>query len=238
MDVYKNIMDESKNGEMELLELDLASVKSIQSFVNTIENRKIEITILINNAGILSNLYQETVDGFELTIGVNYIGQYLLTRLLLPNISRGIGRIINTSSIMYRLGKVDTGFFQNREKKYRRFHSYANSKLALLLFSQELAERVRQDGITVNSVDPGIVNTNMLTMDKWFDPLTDKIFRPVIKTEERGAKTSVYLAMDQRMENVTGRYFVNLQERNIPWWVKYHQFRKKLWEETAKGFGI
>jgi retinol dehydrogenase-12 len=238
LDTYNKIKKESNNHNIELLEVDLASIKSIQSFVNSIQNRKIEISILINNAGVLSTSYQETVDGFELTIGVNYIGQYLLTRLLLPMISKGTGRIINISSIMYRLGKVDTNFFQCRSTPYHGFRTYADSKLALLLFSLELAELIDHDGITVNSVDPGIVNTNMITMNKWFDPLTDILFRPFIKTEDRGAQTSVFLATDHKLKNETGKYFINGKERKLPDWVITHPFRKELWEETEKKIGL
>jgi retinol dehydrogenase-12 len=238
LDTCNKIKEENNNQNIELLPLDLASIKSIQSFVNTLQKRKIEISILINNAGVLSTSYQETIDGFELTVGVNYIGQYLLTRLLLPRISKGIGRIINISSIMYRLGRVDANFFQCRNKPYRGFHTYADSKLALLLFSLELAEQIDHDGITVNSVDPGIVNTNMITMNKWFDPLTDILFRPFIKSEDRGAQTSVFLATDHRLENETGKYFINKKERKLPDWVITHPFRKELWKETEKKIGL
>jgi NAD(P)-dependent dehydrogenase (short-subunit alcohol dehydrogenase family) len=237
-DTYHQIKKENNNRNIELLPLDLASIRSIQSFINALQNKKIEISVLINNAGVLSTSYQETIDGFELTIGVNYIGQYLLTRLLLPLISKGTGRVINISSIMYRLGRVDTNFFRCRSNPYHGLHAYADSKLAFLLFSLELAEQTDHDGITVNSVDPGIVNTDMITMNKWFDPLTDILFRPFIKTEDRGALTSVFLATDHRFKNETGKYFINGKERKLPHWVITHPFRKELWEETEKKLGI
>jgi NAD(P)-dependent dehydrogenase (short-subunit alcohol dehydrogenase family) len=232
IDTFNQIKEESQNKNIELLELDLASFKSINNFVKTLEKKEIEISTLINNAGILCNTYEKTIDGFELTIGVNYVGQYLLTRLLLPMISKGSGRIINTSSIMYRFGRVDTDFFQSKKTKYHGFQAYADSKLALLLFTLELSEQFEHDAITVNSADPGIVDTNMLTMHKWFDPLTDVFFRPFIKTEDQGAKTSISLAADSRLRNVTGKYFVNNREREIPKWVVQHPYRKALWQET------
>jgi NAD(P)-dependent dehydrogenase (short-subunit alcohol dehydrogenase family) len=133
---------------------------------------------------------------------------------------------------MYRFGKVDTDFFQGRNLKYHGFQTYANSKLASLLFTLELSEKLEHDGIMVNSVDPGIVDTNMLTMHKWFDPLTDIFFRPFIKTEDQGAKTSIYLATDSRLIDVTGKYFINSIERQIPKWVIQHPYRKALWQET------
>jgi retinol dehydrogenase-12 len=139
---------------------------------------------------------------------------------------------------MYRLGRVDTNFFQCRSKPYRGFQIYADSKLALLLFSLELAEQIDQDGITVNSVDPGIVNTNMITMNKWFDPLTDILFRPFIKSEDKGAQTSVFLATDRRLKNETGKYFINRKEKKLPDWVITHPFRKELWKETEKKLGL
>jgi len=232
INTFNQIREESQNSNIELLELDLASSKSIRIFVKTLQKKEIEISTLINNAGILCNRYEKTLDGFELTIGVNYIGQYLLTRLLLPMISKGSGRIINTSSIMYRFGRVDTDFFQCKKTKYHGFQAYADSKLALLLFTLELSEQLEHEGITANSADPGIVDTNMLTMHQWYDPLTDLFLRPFIKKEDQGANTSTYLATDSRLKDVTGKYFVNSRDREIPKWVIQHPHRKALWQET------
>jgi NAD(P)-dependent dehydrogenase (short-subunit alcohol dehydrogenase family) len=235
---YDQIKKESNNTEIELLELDLGSINSIQSFVKTIQNKKIEITGLINNAGVLCHSFGTTIDGFELTIGINYIGPYLLTRLLLPSISKGIGRIINISSVMYRLGNVNTDFFECRDNHYHGFQVYANSKLAIVLFTLKLAQQVEHDGIMVNSVDPGIVNTNMITMNKWFDPLTNILFRPFIKTEEIGAKTSVFLVTSEKIQKVTGKHFIDERERKLPNWVLNHPLKEELWKETQKILGL
>ncbi len=228
------IETESGNHNIELFELDLASFESIHSFVNNLRNRKIEIAALINNAGILSNSFMKTIDGYERTIQVNYIGQFLLTVLLLPMIRKDSGRIINTSSLLYRFGRVDENIFSINEKTYHGFRAYADSKLALLLFSLELAERTGQEGISVNSVDPGVVNTNMLTMNKWFDPLANILFRPFVKSADKGAETSIYLASSPMVEKETGKYYCGKKERNLPRRVIYHPYKKELWKQTEK----
>jgi retinol dehydrogenase 12 len=228
------IETESGNHNIELFELDLASFESIHSFVNNLRNRKIEIATLINNAGILSNSFMKTIDGYEQTIQVNYIGQFLLTVLLLPMIRKNGGRIINTSSLLYRFGSVDENIFSINEKTYHGFRAYADSKLALLLFSLELAERTGQEGISVNSVDPGVVNTNMLTMNKWFDPLTNILFRPFVKSADKGAETSIYLASSPMVEKETGKYYCGKNERNLLRRVIYHPYKKELWKQTEK----
>jgi NAD(P)-dependent dehydrogenase (short-subunit alcohol dehydrogenase family) len=238
IDILSLIIKESKNQNIELLELDLASIKSIRSFGETMRNKKTDISVLINNAGVLKNTYQETEDGYELNIGVNYIGQYLLTKTLLPMIVKGTGRIINASSLMYRWGRVGQDFFRSRKTKYRGFSSYSDSKLAFLLFSLELAEQVRHDGITVNSADPGVVSTNMITMNKWFDPLADIFFRPFIRSGKKGAETSVFLASDKNVNNKTGKYFSDKKERKLPKWVVDHPYRKELLSETEKILGV
>jgi NAD(P)-dependent dehydrogenase (short-subunit alcohol dehydrogenase family) len=232
------IVTESGNQNIELFELDLASFASIHSFVNNLRNRKIEIAALINNAGILSNSFMKTIDGYEQTIQVNYIGQFLLTILLLPMIRKDSGRIINTSSLLYRFGSVDENIFTINEMKYHGFRAYADSKLALLLFSLELSERIRQEGISVNSVDPGVVNTDMLTMNKWFDPLANILFRPFVKSADKGAETSIYLASSPIVEKETGKYYCGKKEKKLPRRVINHPYKAELWKQTEKIVGI
>lgn len=223
---------------VELMRLDLASRASIESFADQLLAKKQPVSVLVNNAGVLCHSYRETADGFETTIGVNYIGQYLLTRLLLPLVSRPGGRIVNTSSVMFRLGRVGPGFFVRKKKPFHGFQNYSDSKLAFLLFSLELAERTKTEGITVNSFDPGIVNTKMITLDRWFDPLADLIFRPLIRTAEQGARTGVFLASDQGVAGVTGGYFINNRSRKIPGRVAGHGYRRELWDETERLLGL
>lgn len=170
--VRDEIVRETGNGRVELHQLDLASVASIRSFVDGLNGR--EVSVLVNNAGIMCRDFTTTEDGLEMTVGVNYVGTWLLTNWLLPNMGKtGKTRIINTSSVTCKMGEVGDHFFKLDPEHYRRFKAYPNSKLAILMFTAELARRVQGRAITVNAVDPGVVNTGMITMHKWYDPLAD-----------------------------------------------------------------
>ena len=201
-EVRDEIVRETGNGRVELHQLDLASVASIRSFVDGLNGR--EVSVLVNNAGIMCRDFTTTGDGLEMTVGVNYVGTWLLTNWLLPNMGRTEkARVINTSSVTYKLGEVGDHFFELVPEHYRRFKAYPDSKLAILMFTTELARRLQGRAITVNAVDPGVVNTGMITMHKWYDPLADIFFRPFIKSPERGAMTAILLATSDRYVNVS-----------------------------------
>lgn len=235
----KAIMEKSKNPNIEVRKLDLASFESIRDFVNGIQKEKIEISTLINNAGVLCDSYQKTVDGYETTIQVNYISQFLLTRLLIPSIRNNNGQVINSSSLMYKFGQVNDIFFSEPAERYNRFQAYANSKLASLLFSLELAKRIKDTGILVNVVDPGIVNTNIITMhNKVVDTLSNLLFRPFIQTEQNGAETYVYVAQESSIHRQTGEYFIHKKVRKLSTKYTDHRNRSTFWEQTEKIVGI
>ena len=189
----------------------------------------------MNNAGTMETGLHITVDGMERTVSVNYVGPYLLTRKLLPLMGRGT-RIVNMVSCTYAIGKLHFPdfFFFGRKGKFWRIPVYSNTKLALLLFTLELAERVEERGITVNAADPGIVSTDIITMHQWFDPLTDIFFRPFIRTPMQGASTAVGLLLDKRLAGKTGTF--NLNNHSKPLSDKYinHVQKRLLWDETEK----
>ena len=168
------LMQETGNTAIEVLPIDLASLSSVAAFADKLLQRGEKVALLMNNAGTLETARRITEDGLERTVSVNYVGPYLLTRKLLPLMGEG-SRIVNMVSCTYAIGKLDfPDFFQRgRKGAFWRIPIYGNTKLALLLFTLSLAERVKQQGITVNAADPGIVSTPIITMHMWFDPLTD-----------------------------------------------------------------
>lgn len=231
--VRDEIVRETGNGRVELHQLDLASVASIRSFVDGLNGR--EVSVLVNNAGIMCRDFTTTEDGLEMTVGVNYVGTWLLTNWLLPNMGKtGKTRIINTSSVTCKMGEVGDHFFKLDPEHYRRFKAYPNSKLAILMFTAELARRVQGRAITVNAVDPGVVNTGMITMHKWYDPLADVFFRPFIKSPERGAMTAILLATSDRYVNVSGGFFRNKRQVRVPKAVLDGEACRKLWFQTEQ----
>ena len=232
--IRDQIIRESGNPNIEMRLLELSSLQSVFDFVEALKCSNYKVKALINNAGIMCKEYQETHDHFEMTIGVNYIATYLLSRLLLPLMNRDDSRIINTTSCTYRIGKINETFFNVRPEHYHRFSSYANSKLAVLLFTIELASRLKTTGISVYAVDPGVVDTGMITMQRWFDPLADKLFRPFIKSPREGAETSVFLASQQFEKNKNDLLFSNCRQIKPAKFVFTHPYREKLWTSTEQ----
>ena len=175
------LMAETGNADIEVQFIDLASLASVASFARKMVERGEQITLLMNNAGTMETGLHITEDGLERTVSVNYVGPYLLTRKLLPLMGAG-SRIVNMVSCTYAIGKLDFPdfFLRGRKGSFWRIPIYSNTKLALTLFTLELAARVRERGIVVNAADPGIVSTDIITMHMWFDSLTDILFRPFI----------------------------------------------------------
>lgn len=167
--------------------LDIGSIDSIVEFVKKLKACGIKVDGLLNNAGTLERDYALNADGFERVVGTNYVGTYLLSRLMINAMGQGL-RIVNTVSLSCYIARFDKTFFDLDGKSYSQVGTYANSKYALLLFSQELARRT---GNQVNMTDPGVVNSRLLHMDRWFDPLADVLFRPLCKSAEGGATPAV-----------------------------------------------
>ena len=233
--VRERLSKETGNPDLEVIAIDLSSMQSVVAFASQILERNLPISLLMNNAGTMETGLHITVDGMERTVSVNYVGPYLLTRKLLPLMGRGT-RIVNMVSCTYAIGKLHFPdfFFFGRKGKFWRIPVYSNTKLALLLFTLELAERVEERGITVNAADPGIVSTDIITMHQWFDPLTDIFFRPFIRTPMQGASTAVGLLLDKRLAGKTGTF--NLNNHSKPLSNKYinHVQKRLLWDETEK----
>lgn len=233
--VRQRLVAETGNPNLEVMAIDLSSMRSVASFADRILERKLPVSLLMNNAGTMETGFSVTGDGFERTVSVNYIGPYLLTRKLIPAMVRG-ARIVNMVSCTYAIGRLDFPDFFHRGKtgNFRRIPVYSNTKLALLLFTFELAEQLREKGIMVNAADPGIVSTNIITMHQWFDPLTDIFFRPFIRKPKRGASTAVGLLLDEKEAGVTGQLYVNNRRKNLPDKYVNHVQKERLWEITER----
>ena len=231
----QRILRETGNMDLEILPLDLASMESVSAFTGLVLGRAHRVALLMNNAGTMETGFHTTSEGFERTVSVNYMGPYLLTRKLIPLMVRG-ARIVNMVSCSYAIGKLDFPDFFHRGKTgtFWRIPVYSNTKLALLLFTFELSEQLREKGISVNAADPGIVSTDIITMHKWFDPLTDIFFRPFIRKPKKGASTAIGLLLDEKEAGVTGQLYVNNHRKNLSDKYTNHVQKEQLWEITER----
>lgn len=232
--VFQQIQKET-GGDLILMELDLASFNSIKRFVDEFQQRFSRISLLINNAGILCHHPEVTEENIERTVGVNYLGHFILSHQLFPLIERG-GRVVNMVSLTYKYGKIDEQLFCPIDTaKFNRFSAYSNSKLAFLYFTLDAAEAWKDKGIAVNCADPGIVSTKIIRMgNKMIDELCDIFFRPFIKKPIEGASTLLHLALSDQVQEITGQCFANKKRVKISQKILQHPQRTKLREITGE----
>lgn len=159
----KKQLDAIGTGKVDTVTLDLNDLAQIAQTVDTLISQFEKIDVLVNNAGMMTPQLESTADGFEKQIGVNYIGPFLLTMKLLPLIKKAEqGRIIHLASMMHLLGQIDVDQFKaDQVKKYNGVRSYANSKLANLLFSNTLAQQLKGSSVTSNALHPGGVDSEI-----------------------------------------------------------------------------
>ena len=221
-------------GNITMLPLNLASFNSILAFVEEVKNRFGHVDLLLNNAGTLLHHAGQTEQGIEKTVGVNYLGHYLLTRQLLPIIPAG-SRIVNMVSLTIRYGKIDHDIFTPvDEKHFNRFRTYSDSKLALLYFTLDLADELKDKGILVNCADPGIVSTNIIRQGNVVvNKLCDWFFRPIIYQPAKGASTMLHLALTPDL-NVTGKCYANKKEVKLKRSMIDNPYRKQLHDKTEE----
>ena len=231
----QQLIQETGNQDIEIIGVDLANLQTVKGFADEVKRRFNHIDLLMNNAGTMETGRHYTVDGLERTVSVNYVGPYLLTRLLLPLMGQG-SRIVNMASCVYALGRLDFPefFTQGRKGSFWRIPVYSNTKLAITLFTLDLARRVKSQGITVNAADPGVVNTGIIRMQMFFDPLTDLIFRPCIRTPRQGADTAIRLLLDNDKSGQTGTFCRSNRIVNIGEKYTNHKQMATLWDETEK----
>ena len=223
--VRADILSRIPQADLAIRQLDLASMASVRMFVDSLDDEPVEA--LFNNAGVISKSYFTTLDGFENTFSVNYFGPVLLTRLLIPKMVPD-ARIVNMVSLTCRYVSVDEGSLRPAPGDFSQLGTYARAKLAMLRFSMELARRCPQ--LRINLADPGIVNSNMISMGRWFDPLADILFRPFCKSPQKGAGPAL-AALSSPERN---RYFVGKRCTTIPSRFQDPDLDLRLWNETEK----
>jgi len=221
-------------GEVDIILADLKSLKAVQQVAGIFKERYPRLDVLINNAGIFMPTRQVTEDGFEATFQVNYLSHFLLTHLLLDYLKRSErGRVINLSSSVYSVGKFDVSNLQS-ERRFSVMGTYAASKLLTLLFSVELAERLRGTSIAVNAVHPGVVRTQMMLRAPGMFRVISYLALPFSVSVEKGAATSVYLADSQDIRGVSGAYFTNCEEKKVKTKFNTEANRSLLWNVTME----
>lgn len=213
------------------LPVDLACLESVRNLAREFLQRYDALDVLINNAGVFPSRKQFTEDGFEMQIGVNHLSHFLLTELLIDVLkSTASSRVVTVSSMLHKKGQIDFASFRG-EKKYSSQKAYAQSKLANVLFSMELAKRLAANDVTSNCLHPGGVRTDIMRDLPW---LVRKLVDLMFITPEEGAKTTVKLASDSDLANVTGQYFDQTELASCSQLAKDDDLSAQLWRESER----
>jgi NAD(P)-dependent dehydrogenase (short-subunit alcohol dehydrogenase family) len=222
----------------DLVSADLSSQASIRQAASQIRERYPRLHVLINNAGVIPQQRETTVDGLEMQLAVNHLAYFLLTNLLLPQLKAGApSRIINVSSGAHTSVSLDFDDLQ-AAREYRPKTVYSRSKLANVLFTYELARRLRGTGVTVNCLNPGVVATGMLA-DYMGVPRTGEAFASSFgATPAEGAQTSIYLASSPEVESVTGKYFEDMRPLASSGASYDEATARRLWQVSEKLTGL
>lgn len=229
-----SIVKVTKNKSVRYIYLDLSSLSSVRKFVDEFKNTEAKLDVLVNNAGASGMGKKMTEDGIIRDMQVNHFGPFLLTVLLTPMLIKSApSRVVIVSSMLHKFGTIKE---INKEGRYGYFKAYCNSKLCNVLFSNELAKRLEGTGVDVNSLHPGQVNTSLYKATL-LEKLRTLILYTFFKSPEEGAQTSLYLAVSDDCDQVTGRYFADCTESTMSWKAEDRTMAAELWtmsEELVK----
>lgn len=205
--------NEPGGGKVEVLPLDVASLKSVREFAAAVGKAHPSLQLLVNNAGALFNERRQTAEGHELTLATNVLGPYLLTHLLLPQLrAGGPARIVNMVSSL--AGNYDASDLEWKQRKYDGFKVYAQSKQALRMMTWKVAQRVEGSGVVANAAAPGFAKTDFLQNATGFVASMLGLLKIFAVTPERGAETPLWVALSPELANVNGKYFESHKEKN------------------------
>ncbi|XP_041055620.1 dehydrogenase/reductase SDR family member on chromosome X isoform X3 [Carcharodon carcharias] len=238
------IVKETGNEKVEFMYLELASMQSIQQFVQHFKAKNLLLHVLVNNAAVMLVPQRNTADGFEEHFGVNYLGHFMLTHLLLDTLKQSgshdlNSRIVTVSSATHYIGELNLNDLQSRHN-YSPHGAYAQSKLALVLFSYQLQQRLAAEGshVTSNVVDPGVVNTDLYKHTSWLFKLCKWLTSWLLfKTSTQGASTVIYAAVSPDLEGAGGSYYVNGQKVKSADISYDEDLQRKLWAQSCNLVG-
>ncbi|MFS7923866.1 putative very-long-chain 3-oxoacyl-CoA reductase [Helianthus anomalus] len=236
----EDIIKGCPNATIDVMELDLSSLESVRNFANEYISKGLPLNILVCNAGVMALPFTLTKDGIESQFATNYLGHFHLTNLLLDTMKNTAkncgkeGRIVIVSSELHKMTYKEGIMFDklNDEKCYNSYLAYGQSKLANILHANELARRLKEEGadITVNSLHPGLIATNLSRHSSCMSVCLFGVIRHFQKNIPQGASTTCYLALNPKVKGVSGEYFVDNNVAKANRKARDAELAKKLWE--------
>lgn len=223
------------NQEVEVVQGELSTREGVRALASSVQSRTDHLDVLLNNAGVVARKRTVTPDGLELQFAVNHLAPFLLTRLLLPLLQAGgPSRVITVSSRAHQGGRMNWDDLQG-ETRYRRGAAYAQSKLANILFTRELARRLESTGVTALCMHPGVYATGILS--DLVGPL-GKIVNSFLPGPEAGGGFLAELAADPALTGVSGVYFNRTTPAEPSREARDPEAARRLWEISAQLVGL
>ena len=234
-DAVARVKQRSRRDDVHGLVLDLASFASIRSAAAELLAQRPRIDVLINNAGVYLSERRLTADGFEMTFGTNHLGHFLLTNLLLDRLRASApARVVNVSSIGHRFTRQMNFDDLQSERHYTVQEAYTQSKLANVLFTKELARRLRGTDVTANCFHPGNVATGFNRNNGPLMTVAMTVIRPFSRRPKKGAETVVWLVDSTEAGGVSGAYFVDCREATPSAPAMNADAAKRLWQVSEE----
>lgn len=225
-------------GRASLLVADLASQSEVRRLASEVRRAAPRLDVLVNNAGAIHMERRVSPDGHETTFAVNHLAAFLLTNLLLPHLRASApARVVNVASAAHLGGHIDFDDLMG-EKGYGGWKAYAQSKLANVLFTHELARRLGADGVSANSLHPGVVATGFGKNRNGLLSLGVRIAAPFFLSARKGAETVVHLASSPQVEGVTGKYFAKCRPAASSVESRDPEVARRLWEASERLTGL
>jgi NAD(P)-dependent dehydrogenase (short-subunit alcohol dehydrogenase family) len=229
-------------GSVELVVFDLGDLASVRKGAAEILERCPTLDVLVNNAGLILTERTETVDGYEATLAINHLGPFLLTHLVLDRlIESAPARVVNVASTAHNQARKGMPFDDLQStKKYAPMRVYGESKLANILFTNELAQRLEGKGVTANSLHPGTVRTGYGADGdtKGLLAIGIKIGGPLFMSPAKGALTSIYLASSPEVAGISGQYFAKCQPKTPKRQALSAEAAHRLWAVSEELVGL
>lgn len=234
----QDVKAQSHNDSVELMLADLSVQEEVRGLADEFLRRYDRLDVLVNNAGLVQSRRTETADGMETTLAINHLAPFLLTNLLLDRLKESApSRVITVSSEAERMGNIDFDDIQSRHN-YKGFAAYGMTKLANILFTYELAERMKGTFVTANCLHPGAVGTNFGKNNAGPMALFFRLAKPFMRSPERGGDTLIWLASSADVDGVSGKYFSDRKEIGAKEIAYDPAARRRLWEISEELTGL
>lgn len=238
---FSSIISETPSAKIHFYKADLSSMSSVkETAFNILQNHE-SVDVLLNNAGAVYSEFELSDVGVEKTMTTNHLSHFILTGILLPLLRKSKNaRIVNVSSDSHYQGKMDFDKLTKHNDDYFIMKAYERSKLANVLFTYYLAEKLKPEGITVNCLHPGMVNTSIGgKSDHWLHKMAWNTLSSFLGISvEKGAATNVYLCISEEVEGISGKYFFKCKPKQSLKLSYDLHLQKQLWEWSERITGL